>query len=324
MEDNSFIFNFKNIMKKDYKHFILSGFIILLGLLFADILVGFIGKALVSRIPDEGERLIKVNYVTNRLDSIDVLIFGSSRAEHHYIPSYLKPRIDSTLNVNYSIYNAGIGGHFLGYNCCWIECILDRYTPKIIFLDIFEFFFYDNFTKDLYELDAYYGYNDAVTRYLDLSTPKKRIQLQSNLYKYNEKIPRYLSSIFLKKEGNHNLGYEPLSGTMTKAEARKIQHREETNELNYQAIKGFKHILNLCNQKGVKLIITTSPRLMYKRKNELTAKLCKEYNVPYIDMECNEFFNEHPEYFRDPGHLNGEGSEKFMDLFWKELEPVLK
>lgn len=286
--------------------------------------IGLVGNSLVSIIPNDGERLIKVNYITNRLDSPDVVIFGSSRAEHHYIPQILKPRIDSLLNVNYSIYNAGVGGHFLGYNCCWIECALSRYTPKIIIFDVFESFFHEEFNEHINELDAYYGHNDIVTKYLNKSSIKERIKLQSNQYKYNEKFPRYLSSLFLKKEPNKNNGYIPLVGTMTLEEAREIQHPEETRELNKNAVEGFKYILNLCNQRGVKLIITTSPRLMYKRANTLTAQFCKEYNVPYIDMENNSYLNEHPEYFRDPGHLNGEGAEKFMDLFWEKLKLILE
>ena len=63
---------------------------------------------------------------------------------------------------------------------------------------------------------------------------------------------------------------------------------------------------------------------MQKDKNEILIDVCSQYDVPYIDLYDLELFNRHPEYFRDPGHLNDKGAHIYTELFFKHLKPYLE
>lgn len=55
-----------------------------------------------------------------------VVVVGSSRASHHYVTKI----IEDTLGV--PAYNVARDGCFFSYNCCVVNSILDRYSPKMI------------------------------------------------------------------------------------------------------------------------------------------------------------------------------------------------
>src|SRR6201985_2668444 len=60
----------------------------------------------------------------------DVLIFGSSRALHHYSSQTIARGLGMTC------YNTGSNGQKLPYSTALQEVILKRYQPKIIVLDL--------------------------------------------------------------------------------------------------------------------------------------------------------------------------------------------
>ena len=60
----------------------------------------------------------------------DVLIFGSSRAYHHYVPGIIEDKMQQ------SCYNTGSPGQSLLFNYATLKAILKRYSPKLIVLDV--------------------------------------------------------------------------------------------------------------------------------------------------------------------------------------------
>ena len=310
-------------MKKTTKRNILSITLVLVGFFLSDWMVGQIGKALRDHLPDYGGKLTKSNYVATRVDK-DVIIMGSSRAAHHYVPDILKQNIDSLLDVDYSIYNAGVNGHFLGYNCCWLECLLQRHQPKLLILDMGDSFLYGDNIEVLTDLFPLYDENQIVKRYLDESGLKDRIKLQFNHYRYNSTFVRYLNGYRTSRKVDD--GYEPLYGVMSDKQSQEVLSRKDTKikKVNELSKNRFQSVLRLCREKNVPLIVVTSPRFGKDTPNSLTASLCKENGIPFIDMESSSFFNEHHELFQDAGHLNDEGAKVYTRLFLKELNGVLK
>jgi hypothetical protein len=59
----------------------------------------------------------------------DLLIFGSSRANHHYQPEVFEKK------MNLSFYNVGRDGVSIFYDYAVLQGILVRYCPKIVILD---------------------------------------------------------------------------------------------------------------------------------------------------------------------------------------------
>ena len=85
-----------------------------------------------------------------------------------------------------------------------------------------------------------------------------------------------------------------------------------------------RRVLHLCKDKGVNLVLASSPRFRPENDNELIHSLSQEYGVPYIDIYNSVFFNNHPELFKDTSHLNNDGATIYTQLFFEELKPYLE
>ena len=72
---------------------------------------------------------LKTAYTVEKVDA-EVVVIGSSKASHHYVPQILEDSLGMTA------YNCGQDGCFFLYQNCIINMILDRYTPKMILWDI--------------------------------------------------------------------------------------------------------------------------------------------------------------------------------------------
>ena len=78
-----------------------------------------------SKVADNGR-----NNMINKEMTADIVILGSSRALHHYVPQI----IEDTLGL--TCYNAGTDGQGIILNYGRYQMLSQRYTPKIIIYDI--------------------------------------------------------------------------------------------------------------------------------------------------------------------------------------------
>lgn len=310
-------------MSKDIKKIVLSCLVIMGGFIISDIVVGKIGHVLYDRLPDFGGQIVKNNYITNRLKDVDVVVVGSSRAEHHYVPSIIKGKIDSVSQSSCSVYNAGIDGCFLNYHCCWIENIINRYNPKLLILDIQDSFIYSK-SGSLNFLYPFYENNEVVGKYLEKNLDKKDLmKLNFNSYCFNGMFFRLLSGVL--EDNIPDDGYAPLTGVM-KPELISNEVNDDDKDYNMQLLSNLDDIINLCRDKEVQLVFVSSPA--YKSGyNMVVDSLAKRYDVPYLDMMNSEYFNEHPELFQDRTHLNDNGARSFSQILCEWLirhynEPV--
>ena len=71
----------------------------------------------------------KSTYIANKTNE-DVLIFGSSRAVHHYNPQIIED------SLGMSCYNCGYDGNGILLNYGYYQMIIERYAPKVIVYDV--------------------------------------------------------------------------------------------------------------------------------------------------------------------------------------------
>jgi hypothetical protein len=307
-------------MKSELLRFLKSTIVVLLGLLIIDLLTGFIGNKIIERLPNYGGATIKDNFRLNKLKT-DILIIGSSRASHHYVPSYIKDNIKE----KYTIYNAGHDGQFVDCNSCITECVIKREKPKLIIFEIEEFELFSNDLKYRLETFApYYNNNSIVKNYINRLGLNERIKIKSNLYKYNSKIPNFIIS--LVSNVGINDGYEPLYTKMKiiKKENNNITDNNKNTIIDEYSKNNFTNVIKLCNKEHIKIIVVSSPRYKTDEKNDFLKELCNTYNVPYIDMETTNYFNNHPGLFADAAHLNNDGATIYTKMFLKKLKLYLK
>lgn len=305
-------------MKSELLKFLKSTIVVLLGLLIIDLLTGFIGNKIIERLPNYGGGTIKDNFRLNKLTT-DILIIGSSRARHHYIPYYIKDNIKK----QYSIYNAGCDGQFVDCNSCITECVIKRKKPKLIIFEIGEYELFNNSKYIIEDFAPYYDNNKIVKLYIDKLGIKERLKIKSNLYKYNSKIINFIVSLTYSYTSNN--GYDPLYTKMNILKYKnKVNNNKMDTKIDEYSKKNFTNILKLCKKENIKLIVVTSPKYKTNEKNNFLKKLCNIYNVPYIDMETTNYFNNHPGLFADAVHLNNDGATIYTKMFIQRLKHYLK
>ena len=175
--------------------------------------------------------------------------------------------------------------------------------------------------KQLYNYEPFYKTNPIVKDYLNRLGWKEVLKAQINMYRYNSKAIIFTENIL--HAGKEDNGYSPLYRIMKNADIREAKSLMPDNH-NQFTINNFTRMISLCNNSGVKLIITTSPCYKPVKGNELTHSICYKYNIPYIDLYNTDYFNSHPELFYDQNHLNNDGAIVYTKMFFETLKPYLK
>jgi hypothetical protein len=281
----------------------------IIGLIFIIIADFIIGKSLEHfYFNTTSGVLCKTTYSIDSTKS-DILIFGTSRANHHYNVKILE---DST---GLTAYNTGRDGSFIFYHTAILKSILKRYTPKQIILDFNGTFEY---MQDEYDqisaLLPYMRTHKELKSIIALKSPWEKLKLISNIYPYNSQIITIImGNLEINKNRSKNKytynGYVPLYGTW-EYEFDSAQEAKKKYTIDEKKYKVFTEFINLCNQNNIPLIVVFSP-VFYNNDNnyslEICDELCKNNNIPFIDFSNDrDFINK--ELFYDPFHLNNEGA----------------
>lgn len=303
-------------MKKKNIQLVISLVIVVSALIIVDAVVGIIGDYSMKMMPSFSGQLAKNNYRLNRVES-DILIIGSSRGAHHYVTSQLRDSINLLTRKNYSAYNSAIDGNFINSNCCAAEAVMDRYSPKLLILEVSEWELSGGqAVRDMEFTAGNYRNNKIVKKYLDSLGWKERIKMASNMFRFNQKALRIASSYIQKGE---KTGYEPLFQTMTTIPEIVC----EPHLRDDYSLANFKRVLRTAKDKHINLIVVSSPCFRPVDNNDYLALLCETYSIPYINFYNTELFNNKPEYFKDYDHLNDDGAHIYTAMFFDKIKPYL-
>lgn len=111
------------------KRFIYKGVFFILILLITDVLVGKIFFSLHQSAFRRAPHSMSTEYAMYSVNS-DVIIIGSSRANHHYVPEVLAN------NLHQTVYNCGKDGSPFLYQCCLVDGIMTRTIPRMFIWEI--------------------------------------------------------------------------------------------------------------------------------------------------------------------------------------------
>ena len=171
------------------KTFIKKLLIFIILLFVADRVTGYIMQYLYN---NAGGVYARENYIRNEVMS-DILVFGSSRATHHYVPSIISD------SLGMSCYNCGSDGNGIVYVYGRLQNIYARYTPKMIILDLYaplDIEKNDNTTYLKY-LRPDYGKNNDITELFNKVDKTELLKMQLFTYRYNSTIEKIFSNIYL-------------------------------------------------------------------------------------------------------------------------------
>ena len=281
-----------------------------------DFFMGFVFSNLFTKA--KSGIAFKENYIFNKTNQ-PLLIFGSSRAEHHYVPEIISKE---TLLKSYNVGRAGVGMFF---HYAVLLSTLERYTPKVIVLDLDHRDLYiksNNFGPNVVkEAAPFYGKKSKEFDSLLVRNNYDYLLYQSNLFKYNKKFFPIITGA-IRSEKKYD-GYAPVSGVLNSIPKDSIS---EVYTISNDLVNVTKEFILKAKKKNVKLIIVLSPsyKKTPKEFDNYVYSLQKKYKVNVINHFKDTTFLNHPKYFRDIDHLNDEGAKVFSKIVAKEINKSIK
>lgn len=239
----------------------------------------------------------------------DVIIMGSSRASHHYVPQII------TDSLGLSCFNAGQDGNGIILQYGRWKMISERYTPKVIIYDVNPVFDLEANDNMAY-VDRLKPFccDENVRNYVADQYPLEQLKLMSKMYRYNYKWLE-MASDCLRGRGEANKGYIPLEG-LIRQEVIDGKIPQERVEVNYDEVK-LKYLEELaaeCNEKGTKLVFVASPlfgkHINVEKVFSPVGDLADKYAVPFYNYYDSDY-SQRASLFKDSHHLNNEGAREF-------------
>jgi hypothetical protein len=276
-----------------------------------------------------------INYALSKCKA-DVLIFGNSRAQHHY-----DSRIISE-GLKMSCYNAGLdGGHSILLPDAEIKAITERYSPKIIILEFSPtgIVHFDGDYDRLSVLLPYYQDYPEIRSFLQLRGPFEKIKLMSSIYPFNSDIINIIGFNTNTRAARRQdfEGYVPLNEVLNpeilkfKPEYVSQSTMRTESSLDTNMVNALENIISICKEKKIALYIIDSP--VYHMVNEIqtpayavtkiSLDIIHRNHVDFLDFSDNPAFVGHPELFADEGHLNDKGAKIFSNMIINTLSTTI-
>jgi hypothetical protein len=249
----------------------------------------------------------------------NILVFGSSRANHHYVPEIFEDQL------NMSFYNTGRDGNYIMYNYAIFKAILKRHTPKIVLFDICPDEIYSNGTNydNLASILPYYKTHPEIRNIVELRSPIEKYKMLSEIYPFNSIIINIcMGNIGLQKyRMEDRKGFVPLKKVLINSI---LETRDEyySGSPDINKINALNDIIYLCKKNKIQLIFIQSPEYANVLQNETSRvfeQIVKNNNATYWNFVNDPDFIAMPNFFQDQRHLNEKGAIYFSQIVAKRI-----
>jgi hypothetical protein len=254
-----------------------------------------------------------------------VLVFGSSRAKQHILPSVLASSVSST------VFNAGVNGQEFLCAVMLLDLWKERHNaPRVIVLHVDP----GSFTRVEDEIQktsvfsAHYDQNPRVREIISMRGKYERVKYLSYAYRFNGKVLPILKNLAKSPQASFD-GYEPLAGPsdLSGWDPELANPRETREPFLDVKLRYFDEIVKWCRANGTRLFLVHSPywksdaAAMEVWLSRLSALLAAYPDVEFINIseQTHAAIFSRPELFRDGAHLNPAGSRIYSGLLAAEL-----
>ena len=266
-----------------------------------------------------GGKTLHEKYISNTMQE-ELIIMGSSRAVHHYVPSTLSD------SLGISAYNIGSDGTGIIYNYAKLQTFRHRYQPKVILLEFtpsFDLLKGESYLYDQQQIRSYYDFA-SVRPVLWHVDPMEKYKMRSQAYRYNSRIFE-MGRELLPVTGETQDGYVPLYGKM-KHEPQLNTNYHDTLQIDSLRWHYFQQFVAEV-KTTTHLIILVSPtyqgKLWGKQPKaaiDFIHDYCTRENIPFLDYHADTLFSTDKQYWEDACHLNTTG----VDAYMKHIIPSLR
>ena len=251
-----------------------------------------------------------------------ILIFGSSRAVHHYNPI----QIGDSLGT--SIYNCGQGGMGILHAYIILNKIISRTSSsdlKLIVYDLYVPYDYElemDHTKYLSYQQPFWGQNVKADSLYEEIDPYIKYKMLFSAYRFNSKFFTYLQD-YLHPSRSDIKGFRPMDGELPKNLLKPDFKPYERDPFKW---KYFEKFVKLCEKNNIPLVFCISPYFyeMDHKAYDPYLNYAKEHNIPVIDHYTDTAFVGHNELFSDRAHLNRKGAQIYSSEIAVELKGIVE
>lgn len=254
------------------------------------------------------------NYITDKTHE-DVLVFGSSRAIHHYNPQIIQD------SLNFSCYNCGQDGNGIILFYGWWQLIKERYTPSVIIYDLapgFDLFIGDDNHRYLGWLKGSHE-QKCINEIFDYIDATEKYKMISHLYRYNSQFMQIIVDYFHPLYAISENGFLPLYGEL---DSMRVHNPHEPAVHMVDSVK--LHFMNafIEQTKDIRLVFVVSPDYTGgdTTQHAFFKELCSKNGIPFLDYSNNPKYVHNTDYFVDGAHLNALGADEFTRDITQQLK----
>lgn len=261
----------------------------------------------------------RLNYIADQMEE-EVLVFGSSRAIHHYDPRILAD------SLGLSCYNCGRDGNGIIFSYGQYRLFRDRYVPRMIICDIYPSLDLDekgDNEKFLAWLRYFYDRAGIDSIFWDVDAGE-RWKMRSMMRRYNERFVQVVSDVYRPLQSDIK-GYRPVERTMDYEVEKDTTKIPKVYPCDTLKMKYWRKLVADCKARGTHLVFVVSPIYQADSKSvfEPLQNLARKEGIPFLYHYDDSIFSGKRNYFYDSVHLNKEGAEVFTKLFASEVKKVL-
>lgn len=269
-----------------------------------------------------GGYLAHQNYIVNKSVD-DILVFGSSRAIHHYDTPFMRD------SLGLKCYNCGQDGEGIILFYGWWQFIKKRHRPDLIIYEInpdYDTGVGDN-TKHLGWLKGLYADPD-IQREFDEVDPLEKYKMLSMMYRYNSRFHQIVIDYF-RPVHNIDLGFLPVDEALDPLRVRDVDEvtasvPDSVGPLDSLKLKYLSEIINDVGPEHFVFVYSPTWYGIHYPSLDAVSEFAREHGVRFIDFSTSPKFSRHNEYFYDGYHMNAHGAREFTRDLMNELGAIGK
>lgn len=248
----------------------------------------------------------------------DIIILGSSRALHHYVPSIIEDSTGLTC-FNCACDNQGIINMYGRY-----KMISKRKKPKYVICEILPSLDIFKDVDDIKYLNSFKPFRDnpELAEIIKDYSPLEYFKTNSYIYRYNTFIFQIIKDYTNSARPYADKGFSPSKGKMN---YKPEPHKEIIGEVDTFKVKYIHKLIEATKKDNVDLILAASP--LYGAETDgsyvLLKEICKEKQIPFISFYTDSSLNVRKDLFKDSAHLNETGANKYTKKFISILKHLL-
>ncbi len=263
----------------------------------------------------KGGSTANCEYIANYSND-DVVIFGSSRATHHYVPQIIED------SLGWSCYNCGEEGNGIVLAYGRFKMLTNRHKPRLIIYEMTPEYDYGtrgSNTKYLGYLRPYYDKTGIKDIFADFDKELSFLKMKSKMYQNTGKLlPNSVDNVIFR---DNMKGYAPLHGSII---VDKLNKEVETKQTKIDSVK-LSYVEKLiidAKSDNIPIVFMISPKYGLNSDSlnyEPEIALCKKHGVPFFNFLNYRTIADNPDCFQDIGHMNDKGAVAYTQMIVKEV-----